>query len=311
MDSQEPGRRRPPLGDVHLPVMVNEVLDVLSPSPGERFLDLTVGAGGHAVEIAARLGPQGLLVGIDLDASILDSARQRLASEGLSPSRLFQASYTESPAILAECGIPRVNGILADLGVSSLQLGDPGRGFSFSADGPLDMRMSAGSPGPSAADIVNRAPAHELERIFREYGEERFARRIAARIVEARRVEKILRTSQLAEIVRRAYGRYIERRIHPATRVFQALRIAVNDELENLKALLALAPDLLEDGGRIAVIAFHSLEDRLVKDDFRNRSRSGVYELITRKPLRPTEGEVQSNPRSRSARLRAARRSHR
>lgn len=289
--------------------MPREVLEVLAPVPGERFLDLTVGAAGHALEIAARLGPEGLLIGVDLDAAVIEIAEKHLTAAGVANWRLRQGNFADAKSIVAGEGLSRVNGVLADLGVSSFEISDASRGFSFASDGPLDMRMDADAPVADAAEIVNSAPEWELERIFREYGEERLARRIARDIVRIRRDGRIERTGQLAQIARRAYGRFGRQRIHPATRIFQALRIAVNDELENLKNLLDTVPDLLEPEGRIAVIAFHSLEDRLVKEDFRNRSRSGVYELLTKKPLRPSSDEVAANPRSRSARLRAAKRS--
>lgn len=294
---------------VHQPVMVREVLEALAPAPGERFLDLTIGAGGHSFEIASRLGPEGVLVGMDLDAVILEIAGKRLAGPGLARSHLVHGNYLDCRQALAEAGLEKVDGVLADLGASSLQLGAAERGFSFAKDGPLDMRMDAGANATTAEEIVNEAPEGELAEIFWRYGEERFSRRIARRIAEARRAEKITRTGQLAEIIRRAYGRYRSWRINPATKVFQALRIAVNDELGNLKGLLEILPDLVERGGRVAVIAFHSLEDRLVKEDFRSRARSGAYTLITKKPLRPTQAEVEANPRARSARLRAAKRS--
>ena len=294
---------------VHRPVMVKEVLEVLAPAQGERFLDLTVGAGGHAFEIAARLGPGGTLIGMDFDAAVIDIAKKRLEAPGLAACRLYQGNYLDCRDVLAREGLSRIDGVLADLGLSSLQIADASRGFSFMGDGPLDMRMDSDPGRRTAGDIVNRASEAELEETFREYGEERFARRIARGIVARRQGGRITNSGELAEIVRRACGRYAGGRIHPATRVFQALRIAVNEELENLSGLLEILPDLLEAGGRVAVISFHSLEDRLVKDDFRTRARSGAYERLTKKPLRPSAEEVASNPRSRSARLRAAKRS--
>jgi len=296
------------MGEVHKPVMVEEVLRLLDPQKGEAFLDLTVGAGGHAFEIASRLGPEGLLVGVDLDERILEVARERLAAQGLAPVKLYQGNYAECRRVLQEAGVERTDGILLDLGVSSLQIDDPERGFSFSEDGPLDMRMDAAVPGETAADIVNTAREEELADIFFKYGEERLSRRIARSIVRERERRPIRRTLELADIVKRAY-RGPRQRIHPATRVFQALRIAVNDELENLRKALETAPDILADGGRIAVIAFHSLEDRIVKEDFRTRARQGLYSVLTKKPLVPTDEETRRNPRSRSAKLRAAKRS--
>lgn len=289
--------------------MVDEVLEVLAPGTGETFLDLTVGAGGHAREIARRLGGSGLLVGMDLDREIVALAKERLSAEGLDNFELYFGNFVHCRDALEDAGVEAVDGILLDLGVSSLQLGRPERGFSFSGEGPLDMRMDPAGGGETAADIVNRAPEAELARIFREYGEERFARRIARTIVAERQAGRIETTTRLADIARRAYGGGGRRRIHPATRIFQALRIAVNGELENLRDFLDLAPTLLNERGRIAVLSFHSLEDRIVKEDFRSRAGQGAYRLITRKPLRPSPQEVEDNPRARSAKLRAAQRS--
>ena len=289
--------------------MVAEVLRELQPAAGETFLDLTVGAGGHAREIARRLGTGGLLLGMDLDREIVRVARKRLEADGLDNFRLYFGNFVDCREALEDAGVERADGVLLDLGVSSLQLDKPERGFSFSGEGPLDMRMDRVGGGQTAADIVNRAPERELERILREYGEERLARRIARMIVAERQAGRIETTGRLAEIAKRAYGGTGRRRIHPATRIFQALRIAVNRELENLREFLKLAPEILNERGRIAVISFHSLEDRIVKEDFRDRARQGTYRLITRKPLRPSPAEVEDNPRARSARLRAAQRS--
>lgn len=292
-------------------MMVDEVLEHLAPKRGGRFLDLTVGAGGHSAAVAERLGPSGVLVGIDFDNEILAVARKRLGEGGGPSVHLFQGNYIELAGFLKEAGLTRVDGILLDLGVSSLQLEDAGRGFSFRNDGPLDMRMDQDSLMPTAAQVVNETREEDLADIFYTYGEERLSRRIARRIVEERRREPITRTGRLAEIVRRAYPGRGRRRIDPATRVFQALRIEVNDELANLRGALETAPEILEDGGRIAVIAFHSLEDRIVKEDYRSRARQGLYTLITRKPLTASQAEVDENPRSRSAKLRVAQRSQR
>ncbi len=298
-------------GAAHRPVMAREVLELLAPARGERFLDLTVGAGGHAAQIASRVGPEGVVVGVDFDARILEEARRRLEREGLANARLYQGSYVEVRAFLAQAGVDRVDGMLLDLGVSSLQFDEAGRGFSFMREGPLDMRMDPAGDAPTAAEIVNGEREEELARVFWEYGEERLSRRIARRIVEARRKRRIETTTELAEIVSRAYGGRRGRRIHPATRVFQALRIAVNDELENLRTILDMAPEILADGGRIAVLSFHSLEDRIVKEDFRGKAALGLYTLLTKKPLRPDEAEERENPRARSAKLRGAKRSAR
>ncbi|MCD6404543.1 MAG: 16S rRNA (cytosine(1402)-N(4))-methyltransferase RsmH [Planctomycetes bacterium] len=295
--------------EVHRPVMVGEVLEALSPARGEIFVDLTVGAGGHAFEIASRLGPEGLLIGMDLDEDVIEFARERLAEEGLARSVLFQGNYTGCREALGDAEVDQVDGILLDLGVSSLQLGDAERGFSFSRDGPLDMRMDRDGLVTAAAEIVNRAPERELSRIIWEYGQERFSLRIARAIVRERQKAPIETTTRLASIVARACPRRGRWRIHPATRTFQALRIEVNHELDNLKSIIGIAPGLLGAGGRIAVISFHSLEDRIVKEGFRNGAREGVYRLITKKPLRPSPEEVEVNPRARSARLRSAQRS--
>lgn len=248
---------------------------------------------------------------MDVDEEILQVAEARLSGEGFPKCRLFHRSYTECREALAEVGIEKVDGVLLDLGVSSLQLEEAGRGFSFSSEGPLDMRMDRSGAGRKAAEIVRRSPERELERIFREYGEERFARRIARRIVREREKRRIETTGELAAIVARCYPRPKGRgrRIHPATRVFQALRIEVNGELENLKEVLGIAPEILRRGGRIAAISFHSLEDRMVKEDFRDRAAAGLYRIKTKKPVRASAEEVEANPRSRSAKMRAAQRS--
>ncbi len=293
--------------EFHRPVMVDEVLEVLAPVKGETFLDLTTGAGGHAVEIAARLGGHGVLVGMDRDREVLRIARRRLEDAGFANFQLYHGNFIHCRDALDEAAVDTVDGILLDLGVSSLQLDRSERGFSFAEDGPLDMRMDTDQQ-ETAADIVNHAGRGELERIFREYGQERFARRIARMIVRERQQAPIETTGRLAALAKRAYGPGW-RRIHPATRIFQALRITVNRELENLKQLLDLAPEIMSEQGRIAVISFHSLEDRIVKEDFRSRAYEGEYRLITRKPLRPTPTEVKANPRARSAMLRAAQRS--
>jgi 16S rRNA (cytosine1402-N4)-methyltransferase len=288
--------------------MVEEVLSFLEPRKDATFVDLTVGGGGHAAVLAELLGPGGTLVGIDLDPRALELARKRLADRVAARVILIHGNFADCDRLLAEAGIEGADGMLADLGVCSLHLDDPKRGFSFRSEAPLDMRMDTSSDLPTAADIVNEASQGELEDIFREYGQERFARKIARLIVRERDKVPIETTEDLARIARRAYGpRW--RRIHPATRIFQALRIAVNAELDNLGRMLSVAPEVLRGGGRLAVISFHSLEDRIVKEDFRNRAAQGVYNVLTKKPVRPSEREVSENPRARSAKLRAAQRS--
>jgi 16S rRNA (cytosine1402-N4)-methyltransferase len=286
----------------HEPVLLAEALELLAVSSGGFYVDGTVGLGGHAAEILARSAPGGRLVGMDRDAETLDHAGERLARFG-ERVRLIHGDFRRLPDVL---GGERPDGVLLDLGVSSLQLDTAERGFSFQAEGPLDMRMDR-SEGPSAADVVNRMPEEELADVIYRFGEERGSRRVARRIVEARRRGPIATTLELAAIVRlaaRRGGRQAWRRLDPATRTFQALRIHVNRELEGLGDALAAIARCLAPGGRLAVIAFHSLEDREVKACFRRLTDEGFL-LLTKKPLRPSDAEVSRNPRARSARLRA------
>ena len=287
---------------MHTPVMVPEVLELLGPSPGDRFVDATVGLGGHAEAILERVLPGGRLLGLDCDVDALGRARERLRRFGEAVD-LVQGNFRDLAAHVADWGGP-ADGVLFDLGVSSLQLETSARGFSFSLDGPLDMRMDT-TRGRTAAELLRRISARELERILRDFGQERYARRIARAIVENRR--RLKTTGDLATLVERVVPRR-ERRIHPATRTFQALRIAVNDELGALDRALADLPQWLAPGGRVAVISFHSLEDRIVKTRFRRFEAEGQLVVLTKKPLRPTAEEVAANPRARSARLRGARR---
>jgi len=288
---------------MHKSVLLDEVLTQLRPAPGRWFIDATVGLGGHAGALLERLLPGGRLLGLDLDAEALELARKRLAPfEG--NLELVHGSFRDL-AELAErhAGRP-ADGVVMDLGVSSFQLQQPARGFSFLVDGPLDMRLDT-TRGVPAARFLERASQAELERVLREYGEERYAGRIARAIAERRHT--LRSTLELARLVEATVPRR-EARIHPATRTFQALRIAVNDELGALAAALATLPRWLAPGGRVAVIAFHSLEDRIVKQSFRQYARAGVVALVTRKPIRPSPEEVAENPRARSARLRVAER---
>ena len=289
------------MGALHEPVLLAETLELLAVRPGGFWVDGTVGAGGHAAEILRRSAPDGRLLATDRDAEALAAAAQTLAPFG-ERARLLQADYRELPALLEE---PQ-DGILLDLGVSSLQLDRAERGFSLKSDGPLDMRMDQRG-GITAADVVNRLPEAELADIIYRYGEERASRRIARRIVETRRRSPFRRTVELAEVVRGAARRPRGRGIDAATLTFQALRIHVNQELEGLGDVLASLARRLAPGGRLVVIAFHSLEDREVKQSFRSLAAAG-FRLLTRKPLRPGEDEVRRNPRSRSARLRAVER---
>lgn len=287
----------------HVSVLPAEVLALLEPAPGQVFVDATAGAGGHARMLAERLIPGGRLIGMDCDAAMLELARPRLADL---PVTLVQASFSRLRQVLDEQGIAAVDGVLADVGVCSDQLDDPQRGLSFLQPGPLDMRLDPTAGEPASA-LLRRLNERDLADLIWRYGEERFSRRIARRIVEVRRPAPLETTEELAELVRRCVPRPSGRRrkppIDPATRVFQALRIAVNDELGELESLLKILPACVRPGGRVAVISFHSLEDRLVKTAFRDRS---LWDVLTRKPVQAGEEEVRDNPRSRSAKLRAA-----
>jgi 16S rRNA (cytosine1402-N4)-methyltransferase len=290
----------------HVPVLAAEVLDLLRPAAGEVFVDATVGGGGHARLLAERLLPGGRLIGLDCDPSMLALARPRL--EGL-PLTLVHSGFDRLREVLEENGVGQVDGVLADLGFCSDQMEAPERGLSFNQEGPLDMRLDT-TTGEPAADLLRRLNERDLADLFWELGEERFSRRIARRIVEERRTSPLETTTQLAELVRRCVprprlGGRRKPPIDPATRTFQALRIAVNDELKSLDRLLALLPVCVRPGGRAAIISFHSLEDRRVKQAFRQRE---VWEELTRKPVQAGDAEVRANSRARSAKLRVARR---
>jgi 16S rRNA (cytosine1402-N4)-methyltransferase len=298
MSDPQPGAPR------HVSVLPAEVLHWLEPQPGQVFVDATVGAGGHARLLAERLAPGGRLIGLDCDADMLEQARPRLA--GL-PITLVHANFDRLRSVLAELGLQTVDGVLADLGVCSDQLDAAGRGLSFTQAGPLDMRLDQAG-GETAGDLLARMSERDLADLFWRYGEERFSRRIARRLVEERRREPLETTEQLADLVRRCVprpprGNRRRPPIDPATRVFQALRIAVNDELGALERLLAALPVCVRPGGRAAIISFHSLEDRLVKHAFRDRE---TWEALTRKPVQASDEEVRQNPRARSAKLRVA-----
>jgi 16S rRNA (cytosine1402-N4)-methyltransferase len=290
-----------PLPPRHVPVLPAEVLHLLAPAAGQVFVDATVGGGGHARLIAERLGPHGRLIGLDQDPAMLDLARPRL--EGL-PVTLIHANFDQLPAVLAKLGIPAVDGVLADLGVCSDQLDDPQRGLSFQTPGPLDMRLDP-SQGEPASTLLRRLNERDLADLFWQYGEERFSRRIARKIVEVRKQAPLETTERLAELIRRCVPRPKGQRhsIDPATRTFQALRIAVNDELGTLDGLLQALRACVKPGGRAALISFHSLEDRRVKRAFADRDR---WQVLTKKPVQATDEEVRGNPRARSAKLRAA-----
>jgi len=291
----------------HTPVLLGAVCQFVAPAPGEIVVDATVGLGGHAAAFAEAIGGSGVLVGLDVDAGNLDSAKSRLAGFP-GRLRLTRGSFAELSAVLAEAGIERVDVIFADLGLCSRQLDDASRGFSFQQDGPLDMRMDDRLE-TTAADLVNRLREQELADLIYHHGQEPQSRRIARHLCTLRRSKRITRTAELATAVAKAVRvdpASRRSRIHPATRTFQALRIAVNDELGALDRLLACAPQYLRPGGRIGVISFHSLEDRRVKRDFLLRKSEGLYEVATRKPVGPEQEERKANPRSRSAKLRVA-----
>ncbi len=293
----------------HKPVMLDEVMSFLKPEEGNTIVDGTVGGGGHSCEILRKIGPDGLLIGIDKDEEILKIA-SKLITRVSKSSRLFHADYTDLKDILNEVGISKVNGILLDLGVSSLQLDSPERGFSFSKEGRLDMRMDR-SQGLTAEDLLKRLSEKDMADVFWRYGDEKRSRSISKRILKERRSEEgIKTTTQLANIVEKAVSRKGQKRgkIHPATRVFQALRIAVNDELKNLEYFLNNVHEFLLSGARIVVISFHSLEDRLVKNAFRKGHLTSTLKILTKKPLMALNSEVRENVRSRSAKLRAAER---
>jgi 16S rRNA (cytosine1402-N4)-methyltransferase len=289
---------------LHVPVMVAEVNALLTAHAPRTIADVTLGTGGHAEALLEATDAR--LIGLDRDAAALAVARERLARFG-SRVTFHHANFSELDSILDRAGIQLVDAILADLGMSSFALEDSSRGFSFRFEGPLDMRMSPEQP-TSAADLVNRESEADLASIIYQNGEERASRRIARAIVQARQRAPITTTRELRMLVERALGGHRRTGVHPATRTFQALRIAVNHELENLATLLERAPMRLAPGGRFAVIAYHSLEDRAVKQRFRTMAEGGQFALPARKAMRPRAAEIVANPRARSARLRCVER---
>lgn len=290
---------------IHKPVLLKEVLEALEPAPGKTIVDCTVGLGGHAGAILAAISPGGRLVGIDRDAQALEIAKERLGRPGEKVD-LIKGRFDELDAIFEKAGIKGADGFLFDLGVSSMQFDEAARGFSFRADAPLDMRMDTAAV-KDAAEVVNTASEAELDRILDEYGEERFHRRIAAAIVEERKKARIETTGRLVDIIVHAMPyRMRHGRVHAATRSFQAFRIAVNDELGALERALDQAIGLLNTAGVICVISYHSLEDRIVKNKFREAKARKILELKSKKPVTPTEQEIGDNPRARSAKMRAA-----
>lgn len=289
----------------HTPVLLAEVVASLAPRASGRYIDGTVGGGGHAAAILAASAPDGRLLGIDPDPAALAAATERLAGFA-GRITLVRGNFRAIGQLAAATGFEQVQGVLLDLGVSSYQFDTPERGFSFQASAPLDMRLDPDAP-LTAKELVNTLPERELADVIFRYGEERASRRIARAIVEARRRAPITMTDELAAIISRAFGG-ARGKIHPATRTFQALRIAVNDELASLTEALPQIIELLSAGGRIAVIAFHSLEDRIVKQFLRTEAATGRLALITRKPIVAGPEEQRANPRSRSAKLRVAER---
>ena len=289
----------------HVPVLLDEVLQYLNVQPGSVVADATVGLGGHSSEIAKRLGPQGKLICFDRDPEAMEAAKVRLeevkAELGSEmPEVVFEPrAFSEASSVIAPGSL---DGLLADFGVSSLQLDEAHRGFSFRSDGPLDMRMNTRG-GETAEQVVNQEDENELADLIYEFGEERRSRRIARAIVRARPIRS---TAELAQIISAAAPSMKGDKIHPATRTFQALRIRVNNELGEIQSLLKSAGSLLKPGGRLVLISFHSLEDRLVKDAFREGGRAKVFEVLTKKPVVADEQEQMRNPRSRSAKMRAA-----
>jgi len=294
-------------GSRHVPVLLQIAIRMLNVRRGGTYVDATLGLAGHASEVARRLGPEGRLIGVDRDPEALALGRQRLEAlrQELGPEMpevvLHDVEFSQMGEVLKGT---KVDGLLADFGVSSLQFDEAHRGFSFQADGPLDMRMNPRT-GETAEQVVNHMGENELANVIYEFGEERRSRRIARAIARARPVTT---TAQLARIVAAAAPAMKQERIHPATRTFQALRIYVNGELSEIEALLQLAPEVVKPGGRLVAISFHSLEDRRVKDALREGARQGIWEVLTRKPMTAEAEETDRNPRARSAKLRAAER---
>jgi 16S rRNA (cytosine1402-N4)-methyltransferase len=288
----------------HIPVLVEEVMTFLRCEPNRTYVDATLGGGGHASEILKRTAPDGVVIGMEWDEDALTEARNTLMPFG-ERVKIFRENFIHLPDLMKA---ESVDGILLDLGLSSFQVEKEGRGFSFKGDGPLDMRMDQ-RMDQTAADLVNHLSLEELEYILFHYGEESWAKRIAKAIVQERGQEPIETTQTLRKIVHRTIPRrFHSRRIDPATKTFQAFRIRVNDELENLRKILDTGWTLLKKGGRMCVISFHSLEDRMVKETFRKLEKEGEMHILTQKPVTPSEEERMRNPRSRSAKLRCAER---
>jgi len=295
-------------GTMHIPVLLDKVVEFLSPRPGQKFIDATIDGGGHALAILEQIAPGGKLLGIEWDGELLKQLRLKIQSSKFKNDVvLVNDSYTNLKEIATASNFEGADGIIFDLGMSSWHLEEAERGFSFAKDEPLDMRYNTQFPNKTASEIVNEYSYEKLTKILKEYGEERFAKSIAEAIVKARKEKPIRTTFQLVEIIKSSTPFwYRRRRIHFATRTFQALRIAVNRELENIKSGLEQAEQILGNGGHLAVISFHSLEDRIVKNFFREMARAGRLKILTKKPIRADLAETTENPRARSAKLRVA-----
>jgi 16S rRNA (cytosine1402-N4)-methyltransferase len=292
---------------MHIPVLQKEVLEYLDPKPNENFIDCTIGEAGHSLKILEKNGPKGVILGIDHDPEILKNTKYRIQDTRYKNRVILVCdNFANLKEIVKKESLKSIKGILFDLGFSSWHLEESGRGFSFLREKFLDMRYNPENP-LTAEKILNFWSEKDIEKILKEYGEEKFSKRIARNIVEARKIKPIRTTFQLVEIINKATPKWYERgRIHPATRTFQALRIAVNDELNNLTKALPQAVEILELQGRLVVISFQSLEDRIVKNFFREKEKAGFIKIIAKKPVSSTEEEIKINPRARSAKLRAA-----
>lgn len=293
----------------HIPVLVQEVVYWLRPEEGGNILDGTLGLGGHALSLLQAGCKDLCILGIDRDRESLEQADRRLQEQGFADRVVLgHASFDQFPRVMKEAGLDYLNGVLLDLGISNLQIQDASRGFSFLACGSLDMRFDQSGGDATARDLINQASQDRLREIVKKYGEEPMAARIARRITEARSKSPISDTHELAEIVSSAYPRKkrAQMRNHPATRTFQALRIAVNSELEKLQAVMQMLPRYLAPGARIAIISYHSLEDRIVKRNFRKQAENNTWQVMTKKPITPSAAEIEKNRKSRSAKLRVA-----
>lgn len=290
----------------HIPVLQKEVIEYLNPKPNENFIDGTIGEGGHAFAVLERNKPKGKVLGIEIDEELFKKLKLKIKNQFKKRLILVNDSFINLKEIVKKYNFKPVQGILLDLGVSSWHLEESGRGFSFRRDERLDMRYSFKNQ-LTAKEIINRWPEKIINKILKEYGEEQFSKRIAKEIIKERERKPIESTFQLIKIIKKATPYwYHHRKIHPATKTFQALRILINNELNNLETILPQALEILEKGGRIAIVSFHSLEDRLVKIFFRENQKKGILYSLTKKPIKPSEEEIKFNPRARSAKLRAA-----